>query len=263
MLRTTARKLFCAKQSSVSSGILEAGQIADWIIEQIEHTYLSGLEGRCEAASYDLSGNCWKYFNRFSEKVKRKDKIIKLMEDRSSFLHLDDLCLDDFDALIISRIIKFKSSSTQLLDLNNNPLIKNEGLSYIARNVLDMRSPVKLRSLFMSNCGISDEGIESLVAPLSHPEQSLHILELRKNSISDNGAEVLAKILSYPSVVTPEFTLFLNGNTGIGSQGAVALAKAVVESQGRLKVWMKDTCGDLSQEDKADISKFTKNHIRF
>ena len=247
----------------MSSGIVEAGQIADWIIEQIEHTYLSGLEGRCEAASYDLSGNCWKYFNSFSDKIKRKDKLVKLMEDRASFLHLDDLGLNDFDALVVSRILKFRSASTQLLDLNNNPLIKDEGLGFVARNVLDMNSPVRLRSLFMTNCGISDEGIESLVRPLSHPEQSLHILELRKNQITDSGAETLAKILSYPSAVAPEFTLFLNGNSSIGAQGAVALAKAVVESQGRLKVWLKDTCSDLSAEDKSEISQFTKNHVRF
>jgi hypothetical protein len=115
----------------------------------------------------------------------------------------------------------------------------------------------------MSNCGITDEGIESLVAPLSHPEQSLRILELRKNSISDTGADMLAKVLSYPSAVTPEFTLFLNSNGAITGAGAVALAKAVIESNGRLKVWMKDTCQDLSADDKMEIAKFTKNHIKF
>ncbi len=242
---------------------MESKQIADWIIEQMEHTFLNGMEGRCEAASYDLSGNCWKYFSQFSEKVQRKDKLVKLLEDRASFVHLDNLGLNDFDALILARMLRFRAASTQLVDLNNNPLIGSAGLEFLAKNVLDMQSPVQLRSLFMSNCGITDDGIDSLIAPLSHPEQTLRILELRKNSISNTGAETLAKILSYPSMVTPEFTLFLNNNSAIGAEGAIALAKAVVESQGRLKVWLKDTCADLTDQDKAEISKFTKNHVRF
>jgi len=264
MLVKSFRRLCQARvHKPVSASILEAGQIADWIIEQIEHTHLSGLEGRCEAASYDISGNCWKYFNEFSEKMKRKDKLVKLMEDLADFIHLDALNLNDFDALILSRMLKFRSAGTQLLDLNNNPLVGDAGLGFVAKNVLDIKSPVQLRSLFMSNCGITDEGIESLVAPLSHPEQSLRILELRKNSISDTGADMLAKVLSYPSAVTPEFTLFLNSNGAITGAGAVALAKAVIESNGRLKVWMKDTCQDLSADDKMEIAKFTKNHIKF
>ena len=256
-------KRLCVVSKPVSSTIVEAGQIADWIIEQIEHTHLSGLEGRCEAASYDISGNCWKYFNEFSEKVKRKDKLVKLMEDRADFIHLDALNLNDFDALILSKMLKYRSSSTQLLDLNNNPLISDVGMRFLSRNVLDMKSPVHLKSLFMSNCGISDEGVESLIAPLSHPEQSLRILELRKNSITDKGAELLAKVLSYPSTVTPEFTLFLSNNAEITGAGAVSLAKAVIESNDRLKVWMKDTCADLTGDEKAEIAKFTKNHVKF
>lgn len=263
LVRSFRRLCQASVHKPVSASILEAGQIADWIIEQIEHTHLSGLEGRCEAASYDISGNCWKYFNEFSEKMKRKDKLVKLMEDLADFIHLDALNLNDFDALILSRMLKFRSAGTQLLDLNNNPLVGDAGLGFVANNVLDIKSPVQLRSLFMSNCGITDEGIESLVAPLSHPEQSLRILELRKNSISDTGADMLAKVLSYPSAVTPEFTLFLNSNSAITGAGAVALAKAVIESNGRLKVWMKDTCQDLSADDKMEIAKFTKNHIKF
>lgn len=249
--------------SSVSGSIVEAGQIADWVIEQVQHTHVDRIEGRCEAASYDISGNCWKYFNLFSDKFSNKEKLIKLMEDRAPYLHIDNMKLDDFDALIVSRMLKFRSSSTQLLDMNNNPLVKDDGLGFISHNVLSLKSPVKLRSLFMSNCGITDTGINSLVAPLSHPEQSLRILELRKNGITDDGAEMLAQVLSYPSVITPEFTLFLNGNQEIGERGVVSLAKAVVESQGRLKVWMKDTCKSMSSDDKAEISKFTRNHIKF
>ena len=255
-----ARRRFC---SATSASITEAGQIADWIIEQIEHTYVDRMDGRCEAASYDISGNCWKYFNRFADKFQNKEKLVKLMEDRAAYLHIDAIDLDDFDALIVSKILRFRSASTQLLDMNNNPRVGDAGIGFVSRNVLSMKSPVQLKSLFASNCGVSDEGVESLVAPLSHPEQSLRILELRKNQVTDEGAETLAKVLSYPSVITPEFTLFLSGNSQIGERGAVALAKAVVESQGRLKVWLKDTCGELSEQDKAEIAKFTKNHIKF
>ena len=257
-------RFFCSRPvAPVTPEILEANQIADWIVEQIEHSFVSRLEGKCEAASYDISGNCWKYFNVFADKFSNKEKLVKMVESRADYLHVDDLGLTDFDALIIARILKYKAATTKLVDMNNNPLVGDLGLSFISKHVLDPSSPVQLRSLFLSGCGISDTGVESLVKPLQYPEQSLHILELRKNAITDAGAEMLANVLSVPSTTNPEFTLFLNANKGIGERGAVALAKAVVESQGRLKVWMKDTCQDLSADDKAEIMKFTRNHIRF
>lgn len=265
LLPRTTRRSFCsaAAATPVTSQILEASQIADWIIEQIEHTHLDGIEGKCEAASYDISGNCWKYFNLFSDKISNKQKLVKLMESRNDYLHMDDLGLTDFEALIISKILKFKAPSTKLLDLNNNPLVGDTGLGHISKHVLAASSPVQLRSLFLSGCGITDEGLHHLMGPLKWPEQSLHILELRKNGITDNGAELLAEVLGKPSVNTPEFTLFLNANSQIGERGVVALAKAVVESNGSLKVWMKGTCESLSADDKADISRFTRNHIKF
>jgi hypothetical protein len=262
MLRVFPRRLLSIKLP-VTHQILEASQIADWIIEQIQHSHVDHIEGKCEAASYDISGNCWKYFNLFSDKIKNKDKLIKMMENRSEFIHLDDSNLNDFDALIVSKILKYNSPSIKLLDLNNNPDLGDAGLSHVSKYVLNASSPVKLRSLFASGCSITDEGVHSLVTPLRHPEQTLHILELRKNEISDDGVELMAEILSKPSVNNPDFTLFLNSNKSISVRGAVALAKAVVESNGRLKVWLKDTCLDLSEDDKKEIMRFTKNHVRF
>ena len=250
-------------QGPVTNSILEAGQIADWIVEQMEQTFLNNLEGKCEAASYDISGNCWKYFNEFVLKFPTKEKLVKLIEGRSDFLHADDLKLHDFDALIIAKSLKYKCPGIKLLDLNNNPSLGNMGLVHIGRHLLAASSPVNLRSLFLSNCGISDEGVSNLIQPLTYAEQSLHILELRKNQITDDGVEELAEALSRPSINVPEFSLFLSGNKSIGERGAVSLCKAVVESEGRLKVWLKDTCDSLSEEDKKEIMKFSKNHLKF
>lgn len=261
MLQRSARRL-CA-HVPVTNSILEAGQIADWVVEQMEQSFLNNLEGKCEAASYDISGNCWKYFNAFSLKFPQKEKLVKVLDGRADFFHADDSSLHDFDALIISKMLKYKCPALKLLDLNHNPQIGNIGLAHIARHILAASSPVNLRSLFVSNCGISDEGIPSLIQPLMYAEQSLHILELRKNQISDDGAEQLAEALAKPSVITPEFSLFLSGNKNIGERGAVALCKAVVESEGRLKVWLRDTCDSLSQEDKNEIMKFSRNHLKF
>lgn len=250
-------------KSPVTNSILEAGQIADWIVEQMEQTYLNNLEGKCEAASYDISGNCWKYFTEFSSKFSNKEKLVKLVDGRTEYLHAEDLGLNDFDALILAKALKFKSPHVKLLDLNNNPDLGNMGMAHICRHVLAASSPVNLRSLFLSNCGISNEGISSLIQPLRYAEQSLHILELRNNEISDEGVEELAEALSIQSVKTPDFTLFLSGNRAIGEKGAVALCKAVVESEGRLKVWLKNTCESVSQEDKKELMRFAKNHLKF
>lgn len=253
-------RLFCTVP--VTRQILEPGQIADWIIEQIEHTYVSGLEGKCESSSYDMSGNAWKYFKLFSGKIKNESKLAATIEDRNQFIHIDDSGLDDFDTLIISKLLRFKCGSAKLLDLNNNPLIGDMGLAHVSRHVLSGESPVRLRSLFMSGCGLTDMGVGHLIQPLSNPEHSLQILELRKNSISDHGAESLANVfMATPSPV--EFSLFLNSNPDIGETGVIALAKAVIENQGRLKVNLKDSGRGLSEQDKADVMRMTKNKLRF
>ena len=225
---------------------------------------MSRLEGRCEAASYDMSGNCWRYFRELSGKLERKEKVVvDLLENGCQFVHLDDLGLHDFDVLILCKMLRYRNDCAKLLDLNNNPLIGDSAVAYIGKHVLGGASPVNLRSLFLSNCGVSDVGVQSLLAPLQWAEQSMHILELRNNGITDEGAEMLAEALKTPNTHTPEFSLFLNNNQAIGERGVIALAKAVIESQGRLKVWLKDACPHLSPEDKAEIVKFTKNRIRF
>ena len=260
---TSSAAQTAATSLPVTPLVLEPGQIADWIIEQIEHTHMNRQDGKCEAASYDISGNCWRYFSALDEKFSKKEKLVRLLDDNVEYLHVDDLGLTDFDALILSRMLRFRSSSVRLFDLNNNPLIGDIGMNHVCTNVLAPASPVKLRSLFVSGCGITDVGVGNLVGPLCLPQQSLHILELRKNQITDDGAEALAEVLSVPAPHGPEFSLFLSGNSGIGERGAVALAKAVIESNGRLKVWLKDTCPNMSADDKAEIMKFTKNHLKF
>ncbi len=245
----------------MTSQILEAGQIADWIIEQIEHTYVSKLDGKCESSSYDMSGNTWKYFKSFSGKVKNESKLAATIEDRNPFIHLDDAGLDDFDTLIIAKLLRYKCGSAKLLDINNNPLIGDMGMAHVAKHVLAGESSVRLRSLFMSGCGLTDLAVNHLMGPLSNPEHGLQILELRKNCITDTGATQLAAVLTESCPL--EFSLFLNNNPEIGEEGVVSLAKAVIETQGRLKVNLKESCVNLSAQDKADVMRMTKNKIRF
>ena len=240
-------------EKSVSSQILEAGQIAEWIIEQMEHTFLSKLPGQCEAASYDMSKNCWKYFELISEKIPKRH-ILKLLENEHLYVHLDKMDLHDFDALIVDKLISLRNPNVKLLDLNNNPKIGDEGLN----NLLRIFKNPELRSFFLSNCGITDLGVSNLVIPLRQ-NISMQIMELRKNEITNDGAEMLADALKHKR----DFSLFLNDNQKIGEQGVVALAKSVVESGGGLKVWLKNACPDISDNDKEVISKFTKNGIRF
>ena len=264
MLRILSRRLATVAngaQPPVTTQILEAGQIADWIIEQIEHTYVSKLDGKCESSSYDMSGNTWKYFKSFSGKIKNESKLAATVEDRNPFIHIDDAGLDDFDTLIISKLLRYKCGSAKLLDINNNPLIGDMGMAHVTRHVLSGDSPVRLRSLFMSGCGLTDLAVDHLIGPLSNPEHCMQILELRKNFITNDGASKLAAVLTESCPL--EFSLFLNSNPEIGEEGVVALAKAVIETQGRLKVNLKDSCASLTQEDKADVMRMTKNKIRF
>lgn len=261
MLRPLCRRWF---STPVTMSILEPGQIADWVIEQMEHKFVFNQSGRCESVSYDMSGNTWKRFELLDAKLKDKKNLARILDNMTEIIHMDDCGLDDFDALVLSKLLRFKCDKARLLDLNNNPSIKDMGLAHIARHILAPSSPVQLRSLFLSGCGITDEGVSYLLDPLAWPEQSMHILELRKNQIGDTGAELLAKVLGKPNAVRAhQFSLFLNNNTNITEKGVLALAKAVIEAEGGLKVHLKDVCPDLSAADKADVMRVTKNRLRF
>lgn len=249
----------------VTSTILESGQIADWVIEQMEHAYVFRQEGRCESAAYDISGNTWRHYERLAGKVERKEKLVaKMLENMTEHIHLDDLELNDFDMLVLAKILRFKCDKARLLDVNNNPLIGDMGVAHLVRHVLSSRSGVSLRSLFLSGCGVTDAGVSYLLDALAWPDQSMHILELRKNEITDDGAEELAKILGKPNPGREyDFSLYLNGNKRISDKGVLALAKATMEAQGGLKICLKDIGAELSAEDKKDVMRVTRNRIRF
>ncbi len=245
----------------VTPTILEAGQVADWVIEQLEHSLVFGQPGKCESAVYDGSGNTWRQFEKMSEKLKPKQRqLTHMLEDMAQHIHLDDCGLDDFDTLVLAKLLKYRCGNAKLLDLNNNPLIGDMGAAHVSKHLLS--GGVKLRSLFMSNCGISDVGVSHLADPLRWPEQTMHILELRNNAISDAGAEMLAKVLGKPRSGYA-FSLYLNGNTSISEQGILALAKAAIEAEGSLKVCLKDAGLGLSAQDKAELAKVTRNRLRF
>jgi Ran GTPase-activating protein (RanGAP) involved in mRNA processing and transport len=138
---------------------------------------------------------------------------------------------------------------------------------------------LRLRSLFLTANSIGDEGFINHLAPAIHDNDSLQILELRKNRITDEGAKALAKILSMKGQVvgfsssgtgsgknstgdnlqltskSQLTSLFLSGNQ-IGDEGAVKLVTC--EGLQNCKIWLADN--PISDDTKAAIREVAGKH---
>jgi len=238
--------------ASVTSKIKEPDQIAEWVTEQLVHSVSLKQEGSSTAAQYDLTGHVMQRATLFQTRVPEK-QIEKLL-DLGKYMHLDRLAIDDFDTLVIARICRFINPGISLLDLNSNPEIKDAGASHLVRHVI---SHTPLKSLFLSSCGLTSTGLVDLAASLTK-NKDMQILELRKNQITDEGAEALAEALIANMHPRP-ISVFLSGNL-VTDSGALSLAKASIYRDD-LKVWLMDSPG-ISSEAKEEISRFTKN-LRF
>ena len=232
--------------------IREPEQIADWVSEQLIHDVILNQPDSCEAAQYDLSGNVLKRSSLLRKNI--PEKRLRQLFEHGKYIHLDKCSLDDFDALVVSRAARFINQSIHLLDLNGNPLIADVGADHISRHVLKHTG---IRSLFMSDCSLTDACVNELSSAIFKNEH-LGIIELRKNAISDSGAEALAEaFINNP--FHREINIYLSDNK-ITEQGVVALTKATLSRTTPLKVWLSGN--NIPDEVKLEISRYTKN-IRF
>ncbi len=234
--------------SSIRS-LKEPEQLADFVIEQLHHSVVLNQTGASAAAQYDLTQQVLPRANALIEKL--GDKKLHSLLESGKYFHFDKKSLDDFDALVLSRISRFHNPHISLLDMNGNPEISDDGLLCFAR------PDFSIKSLFLSACEISDHGVSGFSDSLAR-NSNLEILELRKNKISDVGCFALAESLKenpYPR----SFVLYLSGNPDISDEGALALAKVAMTRN--VKVWLME-CPKISLEFKAEINKYS-NSLRF
>lgn len=241
--------LITRRFASTLRSLKEPEQLADFVIEQMNHSVILNQPGASAAAQYDLTQQVLSRANRLIEKLGSK-KLHSFLEG-GKYFHFDKKSLDDFDALVLSRISRFHNPNISLLDINGNPDIADDGLLTFAR------PDIPMSSFFASSCEISDSGISGFAETLARNSR-LEILELRKNKISDPGCFTLAQALNdnpYPR----NFVLYLSGNSEISDEGALALAKVAMSRN--VKVWLME-CPKISEEFKTEINKYSKS-LRF
>lgn len=181
---------------------------------------------------------------RLLEIVPRK-KWHQLLEGKEAVI-LDGLGLDDFGALVVARLCRraaegdgaggSRGGKVRSLSLNSNPAIGADGAGHLARTLLASGHP--LRSLFLTDCGLGDEGVAA-VAGAVHESETLMILELRKNGITAEGASAVAKALRQNGSL---MNVYLSKNE-IDDDGALALSKAILwrpERAPKVKMWLQD-----------------------
>ena len=141
----------------------------------------------------------------------------------------------------------------KFLNLNNNPHAGDRGCNFITEHVVRHG---KLRTLFLSGNGLTDESVVKLAEQL-RSNTTLRILELRKNEITDRGAFALADALSRNKTLA---SLFLSTNQ-IGSEGAVKLVTSLGES-GQCKIWL-DANPNISEQTQKTLTELAGNLVKF
>lgn len=241
----------------VCAGLDAPRQVADNIIRYLEYRMRAPKMADDEARMDVL---IQQYGFPLENKLAGK-KLKQLL--RGSHIHLDKAYVNDIEALIMTRIARHRNPDLRLLDLNGNPSIGDVGATFIAEGLV--ASDHELRSLFLSNCGITDVGGSALAKALRQNDD-LMILELRRNALTDSAAAELAESL----VNHPELAhLYLTGNA-IGNSGALALASAVAEladrpksSSRKVKVWLGENEA-ISDDMRQRIERIVPKHtIRF
>lgn len=223
---------------------------ADLCIERLQHK-IDGLPGEPPSAPYLPA----KLVDGLLESVPMK-KWIQLLEGKEAVI-LDGLGLDDFGALVVARLCRRASDGAagsqggmvRSLSLNGNPAIGPAGAGHLARTLLVAGHP--LRSLFLTDCGLGDEGAAA-VADAVHWSETLMILEMRKNSITETGASALARALRKNGSLT---NMYLSKNN-INDDGAMLLSRAILwrpERAPKVKLWLQDN--PISEPTREQISR--------
>ncbi len=99
-------------RTAVTKKMKEASQIADFVIEHLDHI-VNELSGESLAAEYDMTGKVRPLAESFLAKVGHK-KVVRLLEGgggKEGYLHVDKAGLDDFDTLVIARLLRFKANN--------------------------------------------------------------------------------------------------------------------------------------------------------
>lgn len=140
------------------------------------------------------------------------------LEREAENITLQEALLDLLDQPIDNEQVTKLLSNKQATELTFSS-ISTEQLRILV-SILQRVELSQLRSLNFSDC-VTHEGVKILMPLLSRP--SLNILDLQINTIDNQGAKDLAKILAQ----NPPLNKLILGHNKIGDEGAINLAEAL------------------------------------
>lgn len=199
--------------------------LADMLIDCLAHIK-DEAPGTPEALNYDMGGVLRNKLDSFQGKL-NLNKIQKLFNSDS--MQLKSASLDEFDVLVVSRVLRFHNKQVECLDLNSNRRIGPKGARHVAEHVLSCSYP--LMSLMLSGCSLGNSGVIALLESLSSCG-TLEILELCHNGISDGSVPFFCRALEENTSLQ---SLFLNNDqwcpperqNRISDDGATQLARVI------------------------------------
>ncbi|XP_068424114.1 NLR family CARD domain-containing protein 3-like [Clinocottus analis] len=147
---------------------------------------------------------------------------------RLETLRLSDCNLSERSCEALSSVLSSQSSSLRELDLSNNDL-QDSGVKTLSAG----RSPqLKLESLRLSGCNLSERSCEAVSSVLSSESSCLRELDLSNNDLQDSGVKTLSAGLESPHGKLE--TLRLSGCL-ITEDGCASLASALSSNPSHLR----------------------------
>ncbi|XP_016349930.1 NACHT, LRR and PYD domains-containing protein 3-like [Sinocyclocheilus anshuiensis] len=151
------------------------------------------------------------------------DVLLKLLPvvKESRFAYLSYCGITDEGCAALASALRSNPSHLRCVDLTGN----NLGASGVNLLSDGLKNPhCKLENLWLSNCGVTDEGCAALASALRSNPSHLRELYLSRNKLGDSGVNLLSDGLKDPHCKLE--TLWLS-NCGVTDEGCAALTSAL------------------------------------
>ena len=166
-------------------------------------------------------------------------------------IELFDSNLNQKDTLHTARMLYF----FEHLYLSDNPIIGDTGASLISEAV---RETTTLRTLILSDCGITSRGAEDLSRALAE-NYSLEKLDISDNNLGDEGISFVAEALKQNNQLKELWI----GNSVITDKGAASLASALTVNNSLKMLHMGGAKGALTEDGLSIIAHSIANKAFF
>uniref|UniRef100_A0A673LJK2 NACHT LRR and PYD domain-containing protein n=1 Tax=Sinocyclocheilus rhinocerous TaxID=307959 RepID=A0A673LJK2_9TELE len=155
-------------------------------------------------------------------------KLLPVVKE-SRFAYLSYCGITDEGCAALASALRSNPSHLRCVDLTGNNLGAS-GVNLLSDGLKDPHC--KLENLWLSNCGVTDEGCAALASALRSNPSHLRDLYLSRNKLGDSGVNLLSDLLKDPYCNLETLSLY---DCGVTDEGCAALASALRSNPSHLR----------------------------